>query len=568
MSSQPATDSERLERLLRQEASLREVIELIGRDLGLRPLLTRIAESACRLMEAENGAIGLVDDDRKVVRMEAIFQMPEDELGSEVELGKGLSGTVAKTGRPVIYRSYGEVTDPTRTDLSENAVIGVPIFWHGKLIGTFGLGSSPPRQFTDEDIEVLSHFARHAAIAIENARLHNRAQSALGEMQLLYQTTARLGVALHPDEVVAAYLDQVAAKGRYACTIIEYEFDSAGKREWVVVRGRWDRRHGIMIGNTKFPHDVDQLDDILDQGENVLVEDTETDPRITPYLKELQRRDGNPALAMIPLISSGRRIGLVILTSTKIHKWDEAELRPYLATATYLAIALEHRHEQMSLMTAERQVAVLEDRQRLAHELHDSVTQLLTGINFIAQATAQSYEKNVEEGKKRLDQLSDLSRRALTEMRALLAELAPRESRKPEVEGETIPLVEQLRAHLETMERGEVELRFCAEHYRPIQKNGEHALYRIAQEAVNNAMKYADASLIEVELSSDDDIGTLTVRDNGSGYDHRSEPLEKADSSGLGIPGMRRRATDLGGSFRIHGVSGKGTVVEVKIPRA
>jgi signal transduction histidine kinase len=566
-SQTPRTDAERLERLLLQEASLREVIETISSDLDLQSLLTRIVQSACHLLEADNGTISLADEVQDVVRVAAAFRMPEDEIGSQAKPGQGLSGKVLESGRPVIFNRYGDVSDPTRTDLTDNAVIGVPIFWRDRVIGVFGLGSEPPRKFYEEDVEVLSRFAKHAAIAIDNARLFDHAQSALGEMQLLYETSARLGVALHPDEIVSAYLDQVAARGKYACTIIEYEFDESNNRTGVFVKGRWDKEEGTVVGNWWFPHERDALDDLLDRGETVVISNVETDDRVTEYLKEMQRQDGHPALAMIPLLTAGQRTGLVILTSKTVQEWADRELRPYQATAGYLAIALRHRHEQLSLMEAERQVAVLRDRQRLAHELHDSVTQLLTGINFIAQATPNVIKRDPVEGEKRLDQLATLSRRALSEMRALLAELAPREHRaapEPHESGEG--LVEMIRAHLASMQTAGPIVTVEASKYQSQSPVIEHALYRIAQEAVNNALKYAGATQIVVELAVTSSAVVLTVVDDGIGLSGSLPARNHPDSSGLGIPGMRRRASELGGSIRVHGPAGQGTVVEIRLP--
>lgn len=561
----PRTDSERYERLLRQETSLREVIEAISSDLDLRSLLTRIAESACHLLDADNGAIGLVDDLQGVVRIEATYRMPEDELGSEARPGQGLMGQVMETRKPVIFRSYGDVKDPTRRDLQDNAVIGVPIFWRDQVIGVFGIGSEPPRQFEDADADILGRFAKHAAIAIENARLFDRAQAALGEMQLLYETSARLGVALHPEDIAGAYLEQVATKGKYGCTILEYLFDEEGQRTGVLVRGRWNRKDGTVIGNWRLAYARDELDDMLDDGQTVMIDDVETDSRATEELRSLQRRDGNPAIAMIPLLASGRRTGLVVLTSDRVHHWDERELRPYQATAAYLAIALEHRHEQLNLMQAEQQVAVLEDRQRLAHELHDSVTQLLTGINFIAQATPGAIKRDPAEGEKRLEQLSELSRRALAEMRALLAELAPRESQSSSAPPSPNGLVEQIRHHLASLDSVEPELIFEHQAYRPQAEPIEHALYRMAQEGVSNALKYAQATRITIRLWEEAGSAILQVHDNGRGLgDQGAAP--KTDSSGLGIPGMRRRTADLQGTFRIHSTPEEGTLVEIRLP--
>lgn len=136
-----------LETLLRQQESLRAVIESISQELELRPLLTRIVYEACELIGADNGTIGLVDDKRGVVRSEAVYQMPPDELGAEIPAGVGLAGRVLSTRQPVVLERYGNVDRPTQTGLVENAVIGIPIWWRDHLIGVFGIGARPPRTF-------------------------------------------------------------------------------------------------------------------------------------------------------------------------------------------------------------------------------------------------------------------------------------------------------------------------------------------------------------------------------------------------------------------------------------
>lgn len=558
------SDADLLQRQLRQQAGLQDVIEAIGSGLDLRSLLSRIAEIACRLLEADNGAIGLVDEARGVVRMAATWRMPEDEVGSEVRCGQGLSGQVMQTRRPVVYNRYGDVRDPTRSDLSDHAVIGVPIFWRGSLIGTFGLGSPPPRTFDDEDAAILSRFAEHAAIAIENARLFDRVQASLAEVQLLYETTARLGLAAHPDEIVAAYLDQVASTGKFDCTVTEYVYED-DERVGVLIKGRWSREGGSEVGNWRVPYSRDDLDPILDSGETVMIGDVETDPRVSEELLAMQRRDGHPGLALIPLIAAGRRIGLVVLTSPAPLEWDPGELRPYQATAGYLAIALQHRREQLGLLEAERQVAVLEDRQRLAHELHDSVTQVLTSINFIAQATPAAMAKDPTEGHARLEQLADLSRRALAEMRALLLELSPRGARPQNPPPVSQPLPQAIGQHLESVRSTSPVLSFCATGYAPQSPPIEHALLRITQEGLTNALKHAQAGRIDVILECDGQAIRLTIRDDGVGLEG-SGPGAAARGTGLGLAGIRRRVYDLGGSVRLHGRPGRGTTLAVTIP--
>src|ERR671933_136609 len=166
-------------RLLRQPESLRAVIESISSELELHPLLDRILRHACELIGADNGTIGLVDHARNVVRTAATYQMPPNELSAEMPPGVGVAGQVLLTRRPVVLRRYGDLPHPTQLQMIENAVVGVPICWRDRMIGFFGIGRaarpSPgarrlrARPFTRDDVEPLTLFARHAAVAIENA---------------------------------------------------------------------------------------------------------------------------------------------------------------------------------------------------------------------------------------------------------------------------------------------------------------------------------------------------------------------------------------------------------------
>ena len=103
------------------------------------------------------------------------------------------------------------------------------------MIGFFGLGSPQSGQFTEQDVHTLEQFAEHAAIAIENARLFAGAQLAVGEMTLLYRTSRRISTPIDIEEVIGAYLEQVATRGRYACSIALYELDEEGRKTGVQV---------------------------------------------------------------------------------------------------------------------------------------------------------------------------------------------------------------------------------------------------------------------------------------------------------------------------------------------
>ena len=574
------TNTPVLANLIRQQESLREVIESISSELELRPLLTRIVRHACELLGADRGTIGLVDRERELIRTEAAYRMPPDEIGAEMPAGAGLAGRVYETGQPIILNQYGDLERPLQLELVQDAVIGLPISWRGRMIGFFGIGAAPPRTFSEQDIELLTLLARHAAIAITNAQLYTQAQQSLNETRLLYATSQRISNAMDVEGVIEAYLEQVAARNRYACTIVLYEFNQAGKRVAVQIRGRWAPDEKLHLLDERLPYTEDALDPPLDAGETTLISNVYNDPRVSEELRQIQRQSQRPALAMIPLITNGRRIGLVVLSYPVVHTWPEADLQPYQATAAQLATAIDSRLQQRTLYERGQHIAVLEERQRLARELHDSVTQLIFSMTLIAQAIAPAWQRDPAEGERRINRLLELSQSALAEMRALLAELQPAELQPAESSGGTptpaTPDILRLRKeglaavlcdYAARIAGDSLQVEVDADSYRPSQAGPQAAaldenLYRIAQEALNNVVKHAHAAKVDILLTTQNGMTRLRVVDDGRGF---TGPIGHARPGGLGLRNMRQRAEILGGILRLDNRPGGGTIVEVTI---
>lgn len=730
-------DAANLERILRQQESLRAIIESISSELELRPLLTRIVQHACELLDADRGTIGLVDEERQVVRTEAVYRMPPGELGAEMPAGVGLAGKVLASRQPLILGQYGHLDNPLQPDLLEDAVIGLPIFWHANMIGFFGLGADPPRRFGDQDVELLTQLARHAAIAIENARLFaaekrraarqrtltrigeiissrlelddllqtavsairehlhfadagflvpdeddpallvlvarsgiyadllpatyrqsihegiigaaarsrrpilttdamndprylpipgadairsvigmpivtadqllgvlnvesdellteddvtvleivgsqlgsaittahlfDQMQRNLAETQLLYETSRRMTNAFDVDDVIEAYLQHVAVRGRYVCTVALYDFDEFNERTAVTVRGVWSPDDGLRLLRHRLPYVRDALDPLLDQGQTILISDVHTDPRANPELRRLQAESGRPALAFIPLIVRRRRIGIVILTYPTIYEWKESDLWPYQVTAAQLATAIDTRRQQLLLVQSSQEVAVLHERQRLARELHDSVTQLIFSMTLIAQSVAPAWQRDPAEGEQRVQRMLDLSQAALAEMRALLFELRSSEPPPlPTETGVTLAGITRLRRdgllaalskHVESLKLERPAIDLNPDKYRSQPLVVEIALFRITQEALNNVVKHAAATQVTIRLSVDETAVCLQVTDNGVGFEQIQD-----SSDGLGLRTMQERAEALHGRLEIHTAPGQGTAVQACLP--
>ena len=182
-------------RLLRQRQSLHDVIESISSELELRPLLALIVRQACELLGATNGGICLYDRDRNVARIEAGFNIAPELVGTEIPPGAGLAGRLIETRRPVLAERYEQLSPTVTAGYSSHAILGVPIFWRGDFIGSFSIGAEPPRRFDANDVEVLTLYSRHAAIAIENARQYQREAARNERFSLL----ARMGQVLATD---------------------------------------------------------------------------------------------------------------------------------------------------------------------------------------------------------------------------------------------------------------------------------------------------------------------------------------------------------------------------------
>ena len=169
-----------LERSLQQLNTLLSLIEALSSELDLDPLLRKMVVNAVELLGAEQGAIGLVDEERHAIRHKALHNLPQALLHIDFTEGVGISGQVYALRRPVIVNDYGRQVQLPLDDEAMRRIrsaVSVPIWWQGRMIGVFSIGTSSPRRVFDErDVDVLSLFAKHAAIAIENARLYGEAE--------------------------------------------------------------------------------------------------------------------------------------------------------------------------------------------------------------------------------------------------------------------------------------------------------------------------------------------------------------------------------------------------------
>jgi len=179
---------EQTRRDLAQLTALREAVEAVSSELHRGLLLQKLIMSAVRLLGGDAGSVGLYEPEEGSaadgaagrIRLAALHNLPAELLGRVFRPGVGVVGRILETGEPLVMTAYADAPDRITFPGAEglHGVLSVPIRYQGQLMGTFTIGSrDPARRFTERDVETLSVFAKHAGIAIENARLYRECQA-------------------------------------------------------------------------------------------------------------------------------------------------------------------------------------------------------------------------------------------------------------------------------------------------------------------------------------------------------------------------------------------------------
>ncbi len=224
--------------------------------------------------------------------------------------------------------------------------------------------------------------------------------------------------------------------------------------------------------------------------------------------------------------------------------FQELELAVLFGEQTKLAI------ENARLRAQSEQLAVAAERSRIARDLHDSVTQTLFSASLIAEVLPRIWDKDRAESKRRLNELRQLTRGALAEMRTLLLELRPATL----IEVELNELLRQLTEA--AVGRARIPIELNIEGVAPIPPDVKIAFYHIAQEALNNVIKHARASHAAVTLRRQTGLLSLCVHDDGRGFE-----LQRVTPQHLGLTIMQERSDAIHGELRIASTPGRGTEI-------
>lgn len=542
------------------------ILEEIASELELRPLLTSIITRACGLLNAENGAIALYDDRRHTVQVEAVHRLPDTEIGTEFEPGEGLMGRVLATGRTIVVERYGDLDRISLPEYRHQAVLGVPILGRGSgLIGVFGIGARQGRKFGQEDVDTLQLFARHAAIAIQNALRYSRELRRTERMRLIARVSRLASTGLDAEQLVSTAAQVIHDHLGYPNVVIP--LIHRGDPDYFVFRSHAGAYRDVFETPYHMPANVGICGAAVVAREVQVVNDVREDPRYVPPPVHINVRT---ELA-VPLMLGEEVFGCINIEG--LRPFDEDDVSSVQIIADHLAVAIKNAR----LSSEARQAAVMRERQRLARDLHDAVSQALSSISLMSQSLVSAWRRDPAEGERRTHRLEELARLAFAEMRALLrelrptpAEMAPSEIRSGVEEVRAIGLKAALHRFANMLAPQTPTIRLDFGGYRAQSPSLEEGLFLICREALSNAIRHSGAHRVEIRAAVVIDELVLSVIDNGCGFDDRSQGERGVGEIdvGLGLQTMRERAAALGALCQIHSQPGHGTSVIIRLPLA
>ncbi len=255
----------------------------------------------------------------------------------------------------------------------------------------------------------------------------------------------------------------------------------------------------------------------------------------------------------IPIFAEDEILGFINVDKFEPGFFNAQHVQRLEAFAQQAAIAIRNA----SLHQNAQQAAVLEERQRLARDLHDAVSQLLFSMNILAETLAEDSDLASNDLRQRAEMIRTLASSAQAEMRLLLLELRPMNMEEIEIDY----LLQQLVTGFRGKKTATIDL---SVEDLPVMLRGvvKHTIFRITQEALNNIAKYAKASHIDIDLYFEQQMLHLSIRDDGQGFD------PSAHTNGYGLQIMRERADEIGATLTLETELGSGTQVLFRVPLA
>ncbi|HEU0169160.1 MAG TPA: GAF domain-containing protein [Chloroflexota bacterium] len=567
--------SAQMRHALEQLRSITEISRAINSSLRSREVLALIVSSAAQLLDAQLAWLGEFEGDSTRYQFSAGYTQggtpsTGEDLGPEFagwfELGHGPIGKAIRAGQPAqlvdLEHDLGAAPGPPfsqrpwsmRATLGKRGIRGVlivPMIRHDRLIGFLGVGSADRREFAEHDVALLTTLADHSISAIENARLYQAEHDRELEAFKVLEVTRAVSSSLVVEDVLAEAANGIAnTVGIANCALYLY---NSGDAEMIPrhavgqIPGDLGLEafceHGIALADDRF------LREIVEKRRPIAVENTADDPRCEPQAPSVR---GSKSALGVPLIARGELIGTAVLTT---YKRPYAFRQPHVTLAMSLAHSVALAIENALLHERTRAATLAEERNRLAREIHDTLAQGFTGIILQLEGAEQVLALDCAAAETHVGKALTLARESLQEARRSVWNLIPGPLERDSLD---VAIYNEVKA-VGVDSDAEADFTCSGEPF-ALSVEAQTCLLRVAQEALTNIRKHAQAARVDVRLVYQENGVSLTITDDGRGFDPNA-PRGASTTGGFGLIGMRERCQLANGIFTVESAPGEGTVV-------
>ncbi|MBN1314868.1 MAG: GAF domain-containing sensor histidine kinase [Anaerolineales bacterium] len=546
----------------------------VSAPIDLADLLQWITRWAVDLLKADAGQIFLWDQSNGNLFIPTSYGFRDGVYAkASIKPGEGVAGQVFLTGEPMIIKDYhrweGKL-DIFDYPPATSSVLGVPMICQQQTVGVLIIDSNPnERIFSQDDVHLATILANLGAVAIRNMTLFQdlrlrseqlntilkkqveQRTAELAHRALQLETSARVSreitSILDIDELLAMVVDLIDQTFGYYCVQI-FLVEPVTNRFKLRASSRKTNK---VSGRETLPEFVpDELNRrVIESSHHLLVDDVKRDRRY-PAFTQVKSVESE---LIVPLIVGKRVIGTMAVAGDKPGAFGQDDVTVIQSLGDQVAIAIENAR----LYEESREMAVMEERHRMARELHDSVTQALFSIDLHARAIATNLRRDQNKAEDQISHLRLVTHDTLQEMRSLIYDLRPSHL-------EEYGLVGALREEIDRFKNpGGPTFKLDVRDDRRLPAEVERGLFRIIQEAIRNAIKHAGANLIVVELLFDPQSVAICISDDGRGFDPAALPNNRR---AFGLIGMQERAELLKCVFSIDSKPGNGSRVRVYLP--
>lgn len=551
-------ENERLMIQFRQQTLEREAIIDISSNMRrvqrYHKMLPILAEQSIEMVEAEAGAVVLLDENK--LDFAATSGLWKKFQGEHHLVGEDILWETIRNNQTTILTTENEILMARQSNRKIAQLLKgiaacslIPLNAGDTTIGLLITGYQTTQEFSKERIDLLMTIAEIAGNTIQRMRtmeiLEQLVTNRTRELSTIYNVVSVVSESVDLEKSLDMVLTQVlvALEAKFALFSL---LDENNNVHLVANKGispsHKNKVEEIPLENTWEGW-------IISHGEPLVVPDIAKDPGMLVYE---EFANGIYSYLGAPMHSRGKVTGVLgVIREGKPFNVDDILLISAIVDHIGLIIENANLHKRAG------QLAIIEERSRLARELHDSATQTLYSAMLFTETSLQLAERGETEALiSNLQRLSQLSQQALREMRLLVYELRPSVL---EQDG----LIAAIRQRLEMVEkRVGIKEKLIFHENVSFDPRIEMALYRITLEALNNVLKHALATEVVVEIKSEDGNFVLNVKDNGIGFNQ----IEIAQKGGIGLSSMRERAEALGGEFKITSDPNLGTNISVRIP--